>query len=148
MQTRISAVNDCALCKISRHEVQAAIVQEDEYILAIMDLYPATRGHMLLMPKQHIEDIYAMPLQIGSRIMETAVQMAKAIREKLSPDGLNLVQSNGILAGQTIRHFHLHLVPRYAGDRVSLRFGHGTVPANVDELAKMGSLIRAGLGTR
>jgi len=119
------------------------VVLEDKDILVIMDLYPATPGHLLILPKKHIETIYEMPSELGARIMNTAMLMAKAIKEKLSPEGLNLIQSNEAAAGQTIPHFHLHIVPRYKGDPVLLQFGHGNVPEKINELESVASLLKS-----
>jgi histidine triad (HIT) family protein len=138
----------CAFCKIGRHELPTVVVEEDEDVLAIMDLYPASTGHILVMPKLHIEDIYSMPPDLGARIMVMALAVARAIKETLSPIGLNLLQSNGVEAGQTIPHFHLHIVPRYLHDSVFLRFGHGNVPAQIDELERTASLIRSALESK
>ena len=135
----------CPFCKMVRHEIPAVRVYEDDDILAIMDLYPATPGHTLVLPKQHVENIYSMSADLGVRIMATTIAISKSIEQQLSPSGLNLIQSNGLAAGQTIPHFHLHIVPRYKGDPVVLRFGHGNVPAKIDELERTASLIRSGL---
>ena len=139
---------DCPFCRLVRHELNAVVVHEDDEILAIMDLYPATPGHILVLPKRHIENIYVMPADLGARIMATAIAVAKAIKQKVSPDGLNLIQSNELAAGQTIPHFHLHIVPRYNGDPVSLRFGHDSVPAKINDLEKEASLINSALDLR
>jgi histidine triad (HIT) family protein len=108
-----------------------------------MDLYPATLGHMLLLPKQHIETIYDMPAALGVRIMTTAIALAKAIKLRWSPDGLNLIQSNEVVGGQTVPHFHLHIVPRYRNDSIILRFGHGNVPEKIADLEQTASSLRS-----
>jgi histidine triad (HIT) family protein len=77
--------------------------------------------------------------------MVAATKIAKVIKQELSPDGLNLIQSNELAAGQTIPHFHLHIVPRYGGDSVMLKFGHGSAPAKVDELEKVAFLVKSAL---
>ena len=136
---------ECPFCKIARHELPAIVIQEESDILVIMDLYPATPGHILVLPKQHIENIYHMSADLGVHIMAAAITAAKAIKQQLSPDGLNLIQSNKLAAGQTVPHFHLHIVPRYKGDPVVLRFGHGSVPAKIEELEHTASMIRSGL---
>ena len=138
----------CSFCRMVRHELNAGVVHGDYGILAVMDLYPATPGHVLVLPKEHIENIYVMPAELGAHIMATAIAVAKAIKQKLSPDGLNLIQSNGVVAGQTIPHFHLHIVPRHNGDPVSLRFGYGNIPAKISDLAKAASLISSALVIR
>lgn len=136
---------DCPFCKMGRHELDHVPVLEDKDILVVMDLYPAAPGHVLILPKEHIETIYQLPAELGTRIMTTAIWVAKVIKEKLSPDGLNLVQSNEIAAGQAIPHFHLHIVPRYKGDPVILQFGHGNKPERVTELERIASVLKAEL---
>jgi histidine triad (HIT) family protein len=135
----------CPFCKMVKNELDAVVVQEDNDILAIMDSCLATPGHILVLPKQHIENIYDMPSDLGAHLMVIAIAIAKAIKQKLSPDGLNLIQSNELAAGQTIPHFHLHIVPRYQSDLVILKFGHGNVQAKTEELECTASLIRSGL---
>ena len=136
---------DCPFCKIVSQVFKAVVVYEDTDILVIMDLYPATPGHMLVLPKQHIETIYAMPAALGVRIMTTAIALAKAIKLRWSPDGLNLIQSNEVVGGQTVPHFHLHIVPRYRGDLVLLRFGHGKISEKIAELERIASLVKSEL---
>jgi histidine triad (HIT) family protein len=137
--------SDCPFCRMIKEKSDCAVVFEDKDILVIMDLFPATPGHLLILPKRHIETIYEMPADIGARIMAAAVIMAKAIKDKLSPDGLNLIQSNEAAAGQAIPHFHLHLVPRYRNDSVFLQFGHGNIPEKINELESIASLLKSAL---
>lgn len=137
-----SSTRRCSFCEIAAGEAPAAIVWQDESVLCILDLYPATRGHALVLPRRHIESIYAMPEELGASIMAAAVKVAKVIKQRLSPAGLNLVQSNEAAAGQTVAHFHLHIVPRYPGDAVTLKFGHGDVPADLRELERLAALLR------
>ncbi len=136
---------DCPFCKIGRHELEHVQVLEDREVLGIMDLYPATPGHVLVLPKKHIETLYEMPADLGAHIMTSTIRLAEVIKEKLSPDGLNLIQSNDTAAGQTVPHFHLHIVPRYKGDSVMLQFGHGNTPEKVTELERIASLVKSGL---
>jgi len=136
---------DCTFCKIVENRCASVVVKEDKDIMVIMDLYPATPGHALILPKRHIETIYEMPPDLGAGIISTAAVMARAIKKMLSPDGINLIQANGEAAGQTINHFHLHLVPRYWGDRVHLKFGHGDIAEKVDEMTRIASLLKIAL---
>jgi len=138
----------CPFCRIASHEQPAEVLQEDEDALALMDLYPATPGHVLVIPKQHIENIYELPPELGAHLMVMAIGIARAIRQGLSPAGLNLIQSNETAGGQTIPHFHLHIVPRYKDDLVALSFGHGNAPAPTGDLRRMASLIRKTLDAR
>ena len=140
-----SAKIDCPFCRIAAHERHAVIVQEDNDLLVIMGLFPATPGHILVLPKKHVENIYQMPTDLGAHIMSTAIAVAKAIKQRLSPNGLSLIQANELEAGQTIPHFHLHIVPRYKGDPIVLRFGHSNVPVNTEELEQIAHLVRASL---
>jgi histidine triad (HIT) family protein len=133
---------DCPFCKMARHELDHVPVLEEKDVLAIMDLYPATPGHVLVLPKKHVETLYEMSPDLGAHLVTTTITVAKAIKEKLSPDGLNLIQSNDVAAGQTVPHFHIHIVPRYESDPVILQFGHGNIPERVTELERIASLIR------
>ena len=107
---------DCIFCAIVAGDIPATTVYEDEDVLAFMDIAPANPGHTLIIPKQHYRNIYDMPAEVGGKIMQAAVPLAKAIRTALKADGLNLFQSNEAAAFQTVFHFHLHLIPRWEGD--------------------------------
>ncbi|RKU38148.1 HIT family protein [Candidatus Poribacteria bacterium] len=111
---------DCIFCAIVAGKIPAAKVYEDEHVLAFMDIAPANPGHTLVIPKQHYRNIFDMPPEIGGKIMEVAIRLAAAIRKALNPDGLNLFQSNEPAAFQTVFHFHLHLIPRWAADPLRL----------------------------
>ncbi len=138
----------CLFCSLAAHQTESVIVYDDEQAMAVMDLYPATKGHTMVFPKRHVADIYSMSDELGGRIMAVAIEVAKSIKLAMSPDGLNLVQANGSAAGQTNQHFHLHVIPRYHGDRVSLRFGRTALPERVENLRETAALIRAGLGRK
>lgn len=135
----------CLFCLIVNGSSPAVIVHEDQKTLAFMDLYPATPGHALVIPKSHIEDISMMPGDLGAHIMVVAITLAKAIMQRLAPSGLNLVQSNGPIAGQTVFHFHLHVIPRYENHPMTLQFGHGTTPADLTNLQRLAAVIRSGI---
>lgn len=107
---------DCIFCKIANGEIPAKTLYEDEDFRIILDLGAATRGHALIVPKEHAADLYELPDEIAGKVMILAKKMASTMKEKLQCDGLNLVQNNGETAGQTISHFHLHLIPRYVND--------------------------------
>lgn len=107
---------DCIFCKIANGEIPAKTLYEDEDFRIILDLGAATRGHALIVPKEHATDLYELPDETAGKVMILAKKMASTMKEKLQCDGLNLVQNNGEAAGQTISHFHLHLIPRYVND--------------------------------
>ena len=131
---------ECIFCAIVEGKIPAAKVYENEHVLAFMDIAPANPGHLLIIPKQHYRNIFDMPAEVGSKIMETAVSLAKAIRETLKPDGLNLFQSNEPAAFQTVFHFHLHLIPRWEGD--PLRLPWRPSEGNMEQINDIASKIR------
>ncbi len=111
---------ECIFCAIVEGKIPSSKVYEDEHVFAFMDIAPANPGHLLIIPKQHYRNIFDMPAEVGSKIMEAAVPLAAAIRKALNPDGLNLFQSNEAAGFQTVFHFHLHLIPRWEGDPLRL----------------------------
>lgn len=111
---------ECIFCAIVEGKIPSAKVYEDEHVFAFMDIAPANPGHLLIIPKQHYRNIFDMPAEVGSKIMEAAVPLAAALRKALNPDGLNLFQSNEAAGFQTVFHFHLHLIPRWEGDPLRL----------------------------
>jgi histidine triad (HIT) family protein len=106
----------CILCAIVAGTAPAERVYEDDGVVAVMDINPATIGHVIVFPKSHSSDLWHISTQDGQRVMAASVQVARMIREALGPDGMNLVQATGPAAWQTVFHFHMHLVPRYEGD--------------------------------
>lgn len=107
---------DCIFCKIAAGEIPSATLYEDEGFRVILDLGPATKGHALILPKEHAANLYELPEETAAEAMKLAKKMALLLRNRLHCDGLNLVQNNGEAAGQTVSHFHMHLIPRYQGD--------------------------------
>lgn len=108
--------DNCIFCKIANGEIPSKTIYEDEKFRVILDLGPATKGHALILPKDHYANIYELPEEMAGNVMKLAKKMATQITEKLGCEGFNLVQNNGNLAGQTVYHFHLHLIPRYHAD--------------------------------
>ena len=107
---------NCIFCKIANGEIPSKTIYEDEEFRVILDLGPAAKGHALILPKNHYADLYELPEETASQVMLLAKKMATQMTEKLHCDGFNLVQNNGETAGQTVFHFHLHLIPRYKDD--------------------------------
>ncbi|MBO4515534.1 MAG: HIT family protein [Lachnospiraceae bacterium] len=110
----------CIFCKIANGEIPSRTVYEDADFRAILDLGPATKGHTLILPKEHADDLYELPEEVAARVLPVAKKVAGLLKERLGCDGMNLVQNNGETAGQTVKHFHLHLIPRYVGDGQSI----------------------------
>lgn len=108
--------NACIFCKIAAGEIPSKTLYEDEEFRVILDLGPATKGHALILPKNHYRNLFELPEDQAEKAMVLAKKMALQMREKLQCDGLNLVQNNEEVAGQTVFHFHMHLIPRYEGD--------------------------------
>ena len=114
--------DDCIFCKIANGDIPSRSLYEDDEFKVIMDLAPATKGHSLILPRNHFDNLYELPDETASKVMMLAKKMATVMTEKLSCDGFNLVQNNGECAGQTIFHFHLHLIPRYLDDNQNILF--------------------------
>ncbi|MGB8646660.1 MAG: HIT family protein [Anaerolineae bacterium] len=113
-------MEECIFCAIAAHRAPGSLVYEDDSSLAFLDLHPLTRGHTLVIPREHCANIFELSDAAGQAVMRTAVKVAGALRGALNPDGLNLLQSNGHAAGQRVWHFHFHLVPRWSRDGLFL----------------------------
>ena len=107
---------NCIFCKIANGEIPSATLYEDEEFRVILDLGPATRGHALILPKNHFSDLYDIDEETAAKAMVLAKKMITKLKDVLGCDGYNIVQNNGAAAGQTVFHFHMHLIPRYEGD--------------------------------
>ena len=108
--------DDCIFCKLANGVFATNSIYEDEDFNVILDAGPATKGHALILPKEHYANIYEMPEDLLAKGMILAKKQAVHMTEKLGCDGFNIVQNNGETAGQTVFHYHLHLIPRYADD--------------------------------
>ena len=107
---------NCIFCKIANGEIPSKSIYEDEDFKVILDLGPATRGHALILPKEHASNLFELPDETAAKAMVLAKKLGKQMVDNLKADGLNLIQNNGETAGQTVHHFHLHLIPRYQDD--------------------------------
>ena len=132
-------MENCIFCKIANGEIPAATLYEDEDFRVILDLVPASKGHALILPKSHAANIYELSDELAAKAMILAKKMAVKMTEALKCDGFNIVQNNGETAGQTVFHFHMHLIPRYTGDGVGLTWTPGTLTDEIKEeiLTKM-----------
>ena len=136
--------DDCVFCGIRDGKIPAMKVYEDERTLCIMDINPLNPGHCLVITRTHAETIHdAEPADLVAA-METAQRVAGAIRASLHPGGLNILQANGAAAFQSVLHFHLHLIPRFANDGAG--FNWEQVPGNRAEIVATGEKIRTALG--
>ena len=130
----------CLFCGIVAGEVPAQIVDSDPYTVAFMDINPATKGHALVVPREHSEDLMDVSDDDLERTMVAARRLARRMREVLDPDGFNVLNSCGAAAWQTVFHFHVHVVPRYEDDPLELPW----VPSEGDpeEIAAIADRIR------
>jgi histidine triad (HIT) family protein len=119
---------ECIFCKIIAGELPASIVDEDERTIAFMDIAPATRGHALVVPRAHTPDLLSIGAQDLQAVGVASQRLARRMKERLNADGVNLVNSCGAAAWQTVFHFHVHVIPRYVGDPLRLPW----VPAQGD----------------
>ena len=106
-------MSDCLFCKIINGDIPSLKVYEDEHVYAFMDIMPLTKGHTLLIPKTHCKDLFEMPEDVARNLYAAAPKVANAIKKAFNPVGMNTINNNGAEAGQTVFHYHLHLVPRY-----------------------------------
>ena len=128
--------NNCIFCKIINKEIPSKVVYEDNDFLAMLDIAPATKGHVLILPKEHASTLVELSDDKASKILILAKKIINAMMKVYDFTGYNLIQNNGKLAGQTVNHFHLHLIPRYSIDDVGLWTPHEGDPSVTDELAK------------
>lgn len=112
----------CIFCKIANGEIPSATLYEDEEFRVILDLNPASKGHALILPKKHAADFFDLPDETAGRAIILAKKIASVLKEGLHADGINVVQNNGEAAGQTVFHYHMHLIPRYQGDTVNVNW--------------------------
>jgi histidine triad (HIT) family protein len=124
---------DCIFCKILAGELPATIVDEDERTIAFMDIAPATRGHALVIPRMHATDLLSVDPEDLCAVVVASQRLAGRAKERLAADGVNLVNSCGAVAWQTIFHFHVHVIPRYEND--PLRLPWVPAPGDLHEIA-------------
>lgn len=131
---------DCIFCKIIAGEIPAQIIEQDEHTLTFMDIAPATRGHALVIPRRHATDLWEIEPDQLAAVTVAAKRQAQRARERLGADGVNLINSCGSLAWQTVFHFHMHVIPRYAGDPLKLPWV--PAPGDMDEIAEAAAELR------
>ena len=135
---------DCIFCRIVRGEAPSHRVCEDERTLVFMDIFPVTDGHTLVITKDHFENVFEADEDALAAIARTSHRVAAAIKRELAPDGLMVFQLNGAAAGQTVFHYHMHLMPRASGEPLAL---HTRVPGKPERLAEIASRLARALAT-
>lgn len=133
---------NCIFCKIANGEIPSQTLYEDDIFRVILDLGPATKGHALILPKEHYANLYDLPEETAGEVMKLAKKMATEMTERLGCEGFNLVQNNGDLAGQTVFHFHMHLIPRYRAD--GQKIGWEPQEVSIEELQQVKEQICQG----
>lgn len=131
--------DDCIFCKLANGDIPTSTIYEDEDFRVILDLGPATKGHALILPKDHYENLYEIDDEIAGKAMKLAKKIITQMTEVLGCDGYNIVQNNGSAAGQTVFHFHMHLIPRYQGDKSGFGWKSGKL-SDADKEEILGKL--------
>jgi len=134
---------NCIFCKIIEGTIPSATVYEDNDFKAIMDISPAAKGHLVLLAKRHSANLFELDDETAATGLMVARKLATVMKEELGCDGINLLQNNGEAAGQTVFHFHMHLIPRYKEDSVEITWEHGSYAEG--EMAALASALKARL---
>lgn len=130
---------NCLFCKIASGVIQSAKIYADEEFFAFLDIKPVNPGHTLLIPKKHSVNLYDMPDETLARIAPIIKKLATAVKNGTGADGINIGMNNDPAAGQEVRHAHIHIIPRFNGDNVSMWKGH---PYHADEMEKISEKIK------
>lgn len=136
-------MSDCVFCKIVAGQIPSTRVYEDESTLVFMDISEVNPGHVLVTVKPHVENIFGLNDALAAAVFRTAARAARAVQKAYAPEGVTLYQANGAAAGQTVFHFHLHLVPRYAQDGMRLTWPAKNPPR--EQLEANAAKLRAAL---
>ena len=129
--------NNCIFCKLANGEIPTATIYEDEDFRVILDANPAAKGHALILPKEHYANLYELDDELAGKSMILAKKMITKLTKALDCDGYNIVQNNGEAAGQTVQHFHMHLIPRYVNDGQKILWTPGeSTPEELEEVRR------------
>lgn len=134
---------NCIFCKIAAGDIPSATLYEDECFRVILDLGAASKGHALILPKAHFKDVCELPEEWAAKVLPLAAKIGAAMKEALGCAGFNLVQNNGTAAGQTVFHFHMHIIPRYENGPDMVNWVPGSMSS--EELAEVAELVKAKL---
>lgn len=137
-------MRDCVFCKILAGELPCFEVYRDERVLCFMDIAPASKGHCLIIPHCHHNDVFTMPGDLLAAVGQFAGRLAPVLKAQCQADGIGIHQLNGAAAGQTVFHYHMHLIPAYSGQEIRL---HGRAQGEPEALASMAARLREGLAS-
>lgn len=118
---------NCIFCKIAAGEIPSATIYEDDDFRVILDIEPGSKGHALILPKEHYANLYELPDELAAKTLVVAKKVITKMTEIVGCEGYNILQNNGEVAGQTVFHFHTHLIPRYKNDDVTITWRQGTL---------------------
>ena len=135
--------DNCIFCKLANKDIPTNIIYEDDRFTVILDASPATKGHALILPKNHAANIYELPDEDASAVFVLAKKLATKMTEIIHCDGFNIVQNNGEVAGQTVFHFHMHLIPRYLNDGNQDKLTWNHAEFTPEEIAEIAAELRA-----
>ena len=133
--------DNCIFCKLANKDIPTNIIYEDDRFTVILDASPATKGHALILPKNHAANIYELPDEDAAAVFVLAKKLATKMTEILHCDGFNIVQNNGEVAGQTVFHFHMHLIPRYLNDGNEDKLTWNHTDLSADEIAEIAAKL-------
>ena len=136
-------MSHCVFCRIVAREIPATVVHEDEHTLAFMDLGQVNPGHVLIAVRAHAENVFALEARQAAAVSAAMLKVARAIRDAFQPEGLSVYQANGKAAGQTVFHYHVHLVPRHEGDGMALTWPVKNPPR--EKLEEAAAKLRASM---
>jgi histidine triad (HIT) family protein len=137
------SMSDCIFCKIVNGEIPSAKVFENEHVLAFLDISQVTEGHTLVIPKVHKENVFELTPEIARNLFEVVPEIANAVKKAFNPAGMNLINNNGEEAGQTVFHYHMHIIPRYGkGDGFGAVWKNNTSKYTPEDLKKIAENIR------
>lgn len=111
-------MDNCIFCKIANGEIPSATVYEDDTFRAILDIAPAHKGHVIVLPKSHADNLFELDDEVAAKALPVVKKIAKALKTVTGCDGVNVLQNNGTAAGQSVFHLHIHIVPRFEGDGI------------------------------
>ena len=135
--------DDCIFCKLSNGDIPTNALYEDDVVKVIFDLNPASKGHVLILPKNHYKDICEADEEVMAKILPLAAKLGKSMKSQLGASGFNVVQNNGTSAGQTVFHLHVHVIPRYEGGPDMVNWVPGK--PEQEELVQTAETLKAGL---
>ena len=115
-------MDSCIFCKIIKGEIPSSTIYEDENVKVIMDIAPSAKGHAILLVKEHVANIFELNAELAGKVFSVVPKVAAAIKEELGCDGMNILQNNGVEAGQTVFHLHIHFIPRWNDDAINIKW--------------------------